>query len=122
MLRMPWPPKELSPNSRKQHRYTTEQRANFKAAWWAVFQESRHIKTTNHLRLTFCPPCARRRDMDNMLASIKSGLDGLSTAVMTDDSNWDFTLIRGPKEAHGAVYVEFIDPPKTDVLIEGVIG
>lgn len=55
----------------------------------------------------FCPPDRKRRDVDNMLASIKSGLDGVADAIGQDDSQWQtHTITRGPVEDGGAVYVE----------------
>ncbi|MDF9301624.1 hypothetical protein P5P81_03370 [Tritonibacter mobilis] len=48
--------------------------------------------------------------MDNMLASIKSGLDGVAEAIGQDDSEWTtHTLSRGPVEKGGAVYIEIGD-------------
>jgi hypothetical protein len=42
-----------------------------------------------------------------MLASIKSGLDGVADAIGQDDSEWiTHTLSRGPVEKGGAVYIE----------------
>ena len=39
-----------------------------------------------HVRVTFHPPDMRARDLDNMFASIKGGLDGLADALGIDDS------------------------------------
>lgn len=39
-----------------------------------------------HVYLVFVPPDKRRRDADNLLASCKAALDGLSDAVGVDDS------------------------------------
>ena len=38
--------------------------------------------------LIFVPPDRRARDLDNLLASMKSGLDGLADAIGVDDSRW----------------------------------
>jgi crossover junction endodeoxyribonuclease RusA len=59
-----------------------------------------------HLRLTFHPPDKRKRDLDNMLASVKSGLDGVSDAMGVDDSRWSLTLRRGEPTPGGAVVIE----------------
>jgi crossover junction endodeoxyribonuclease RusA len=45
-----------------------------------------------NVTITFFPPDKRRRDLDNMLASLKSGLDGVSDVVGIDDSKWTITL------------------------------
>lgn len=60
---------------------------------------------TLHLAIEFCPPDNRRRDLDNMLASCKACLDGLSDALGVDDSQWTLTLLRGPKAKGGAVNI-----------------
>jgi crossover junction endodeoxyribonuclease RusA len=40
------------------------------------------------IQVTFTPPNARRRDLDNLIASIKPHLDGISDAICIDDSQW----------------------------------
>ena len=40
------------------------------------------------IQVTFHPPNARRRDVDNLIASIKPHLDGISDAIGIDDSRW----------------------------------
>ncbi|MDC0657068.1 hypothetical protein N6L27_03565 [Leisingera sp. SS27] len=62
-----------------------------------------------HVAIRFCPPDERRRDLDNMLASLKSGLDGVADATGQDDSEWSLSLERGEPEKGGAVYVEIIN-------------
>jgi len=37
------------------------------------------------LQILFLPPSKRRRDQDNLVASMKSGLDGLAQALGVDD-------------------------------------
>jgi crossover junction endodeoxyribonuclease RusA len=37
------------------------------------------------LKITFYPPDKRHRDADNMVAAIKSGLDGLADALRVND-------------------------------------
>ena len=44
--------------------------------------------------------------MDNMLASIKSGLDGVADAMGVDDKHWSITLRRGEPIANGAVMID----------------
>lgn len=40
------------------------------------------------LSIEFCPPDKRRRDDDNMLASFKSGRDGVADALGVDDNKF----------------------------------
>lgn len=44
------------------------------------------------VKVIFYPPNKRRRDMDNMLASIKAALDAVSEAWGVDDSRFRLTL------------------------------
>jgi len=106
---LPWPPKELSPNSRKHRLHTTKFRKGYKTACWAVAKEAKPDRTKTHLDITFSPPDGRRRDLDNMLGSIKYGLDGLALALGVDDSDWTLTIRKGAKVKGGAVYIELKD-------------
>ena len=117
---LPWPPRCLWPNSRVDRRAASGTRAQYradgaKATWAAGF--SRLPWERAHLRITFCPPDGRRRDIDNMLAAIKSGLDGISDVIGIDDSRWELSLRRGlvvKGGAVGAVRVALIPPfPET---------
>ena len=62
-----------------------------------------------HVSITFHPPSNRRQDLDNMLASIKSGLDGVADAIGVDDSNWTITIARG--DVRGCVAVHLAEVP-----------
>lgn len=102
---LPWPPKELMPNRKKQHRYTRDIRKKYKEACWALAREARF--RAEHLDITFHPPCGRRRDLDNLLAAMKAGLDGLALAMGVDDSEFTFTIRKGdPKRPDGCVVVK----------------
>jgi crossover junction endodeoxyribonuclease RusA len=43
-----------------------------------------------HLQLTISPPDKRHRDTDNVIASLKSALDGIADATGIDDSRWQW--------------------------------
>jgi len=58
------------------------------------------------LTITFCPPNKSRRDEDNMLASIKAGLDGVAEAWRVDDSRFRLAIEIGDVVKHGAVILE----------------
>lgn len=92
-ITLPWPPSALSPNTRHAH---WSQLARAKAR----YREDCHLEALAcgarkmasdarpHLHLTFVPPDKRRRDLDNLIASMKSGLDGIADALGVDDSRW----------------------------------
>lgn len=102
-LVLPFPPRDLMPNRKKQHRYTKDIRNGYKKDCWTLAKEAKF--RASHLDITFYPPTGHRRDLDNLLAAMKSGLDGLSLAMGIDDAEWTFTLRRGPIHRPGGKVV-----------------
>ena len=119
---LPWPAPCLWPNSRVDRRKSSGVRSAYradgaKAAWAAGFRRLPWDRA--HLRITFCAPTKTRRDLDNMLAAIKSGLDGVSDAIGIDDSRWELTLRRGAAVKPGEVRVALIAPSSQDTIFGG---
>lgn len=106
-IRLNWPARELSPNSRTDRRSATRAR---QAARTEAFMEAKRLRlvvtASAHLQLVFHAPDQRRRDLDNLLASLKSHLDGLALAADVDDSGWSFTIRKGTPVAGGCVIVD----------------
>ena len=82
--------------------------------------EIRHLKTLHalresdslveaaerlHLTITFVPPNRRAHDLDNCLARMKSGLDGLADVLGVDDKHWTLTISKADTVG-GIVQVE----------------
>lgn len=106
MIILPWPPSCLSPNSRTDRRATSGVRAKYRfdaKILTLAFKGEYHA----HLEITFHPPDKRGRDLDNMLASIKSGLDGIADGFKCNDATWALTIRRGDPTPGGAVAVQF---------------
>ena len=59
--------------------------------------------------LTFVPPDRRRRDLDNLLASMKSGLDGLADAMGIDDSHWKLAIEMSPETVKGGAVLVTVE-------------
>jgi crossover junction endodeoxyribonuclease RusA len=55
--------------------------------------------------LKFFPPDARKRDLDNMLSSCKSALDGMADALEVNDQRFAFVLRRCDPVKGGRVVV-----------------
>lgn len=88
---LPWPGRELSPNAR--HRHWSEKSSATKAYRDIAYVLGRQAMGSRagapdgeyRVALRFRPPNIRNRDQDNMVASMKSGLDGLARAIGLDD-------------------------------------
>ena len=95
IVTLPWPDKLMSPNARLHWRAKVgpKQSARIAAGWSAVsakgFQEAKErlVGSDGPIRvsITFYPPDARRRDDDNMIASMKAARDGIAEALCVDD-------------------------------------
>jgi crossover junction endodeoxyribonuclease RusA len=96
MIVLPWPPKELSPNARVHFRAKAAAVKAYRetAYWLAKAKPLAMPEGSIALRFDFHPPDKRRRDLDNMLASIKAGVDGIADAHEVDDQRFGFWLSR----------------------------
>lgn len=108
LIRLPWPHRDLSPNARGHWSKKAKAARNYRADACLLSQamgcRGLGCKTLT-VEITFYPPDNRARDTDNMLASIKSGLDGIADATGVDDSLWHYGVARGEKVKGGAVLV-----------------
>lgn len=105
---LPWPPSQLNPNRSKHWSLVAPFKKKYRAAcgWQAVAQGAKKLQAERlTVHLTFYPPDRRPRDADNMLASMKSGLDGLADVLGVDDSKWTLTFEVSP-DLGGMVRVE----------------
>lgn len=104
----PWFPKELSPNSRLHWAKLAKFKKDYRIEWWAIaLKEARKINLPEgkiELTIEFYPPSRRRYDLDNCLASIKSGLDGLADALQVNDNRFLLT-VRMVDEVRGWIKV-----------------
>lgn len=110
-MTLPWPPRELSPNARVHWTRLSAVKARYRLACGLV-AKSQGATAIGHrgslpVALTFCPPDRRRRDLDNMLASVKSGLDGLADVLGADDSRWTITIEVDRERRGGFVEVRY---------------
>lgn len=114
-ITLPWPDKGLSPNARAHWRKVAKLRAIQRLE---CFAETRHQIGTPRIRegatflvlLTFCPADRRKRDRDNLGASMKSALDGVADALGINDSQFVQVAYRvGEPAAEACVRVEITD-------------
>lgn len=108
IVTLPWPPKTLSPNARVHWAKLARAKKEYReaCAWAAVYQGAKRVRAEKlHIALTFTPPSRRRFDIDNCLARMKSGLDGLADVLGVDDSKWSMEISRS-EDIGGFVRVE----------------
>ena len=107
-ITLSWPDKRLSPNARVHWATLSEVKRAARAEGFALAREALGRDTITgplHVSLTFHPPTRRKADLDNMLASMKACLDGISQAVGVDDSAWELSLRKGEPMKSGCVVV-----------------
>ena len=115
-IELPWPSRQLSPNSRQHWSAAAKAKKAFRARC-RVLAEGQALGLLKNasgavlVALTFFPPDRRARDLDNLLASMKAGLDGLADAMGIDDSRWRLSIQKSETTVPGGV-----------VLVEITIG
>lgn len=98
-LTLPWPPKDLSPNARVHWtKRSKAAKAYRKECGWQVVAAGPRPKFAPSgpitLDVEFVEPDNRKRDLDNMLASIKAGIDGIADALGVNDRRFVFRIAR----------------------------
>jgi len=91
IIYLPWPPKELSPNATLHWAKKAKYKKLYRQTCWALTLESKVKVSTDGripMTVTFYPPDKRHRDADNMVASIKAGLDGVADALKVNDKQF----------------------------------
>lgn len=111
-ITLPWPTKWLSPNARlhwtQKHKVHRAWRKIGAAETLAQGIRRNDFDIPQDLKVTlvFSPPDKRQRDLDNMLASCKPMLDGISDVIGIDDSKWQIALRREAPVKGGSVRIE----------------
>ncbi len=93
---LPWPPMELSPNHKRKvypktlSRIIRNYRATARILTYEVAQKVRirNVVGKVNIEFHFYPPDNVRRDEDNLLATMKAGIDGIADAICVND--WFF--------------------------------
>ncbi len=97
-LTLPWPPTTLSPNARLHWAVLAKAKKTYREACAIVARQqgARPLGADAlHLTLTFYAPTRREFDLDNALARMKAGLDGLADVLGVDDKHWSLTIQKG---------------------------
>lgn len=112
-ITLAWPPTELSPNSRLHWTKIAKAKKAYRnaCALEAIMQGiERTTAPRLHLALEFVPPTRRMPDADNLLARMKSGIDGLADVLKLDDKHWEFSISRCSLPVKGGIVRVTITP------------
>lgn len=85
-MNLPWPDKHLSPNGRHHWAVRNEYRERAIMAGYTAAIGWTLPGGAVQARLIIHPPDGRRRDIDNIFASLKPTIDGVFIALQDDDS------------------------------------
>lgn len=106
-ITLPWPPAKLSPNARGHWRTKENARTEYKKACFLIAGIGPAVLGNIHLVVTFHPPTKAHRDLDNCLAAIKYGLDGVAERWGINDKLFrPITIDMGEPVKGGAVVIK----------------
>lgn len=114
-IELPWPDSSLAPNRKNGrhwgavHSAKVKRLADARYLALAAMRQQGYAPPPGTLPLvvTFHAPDKRRRDLDNLLASLKADFDGLSHALGVDDQLFEpITIRRGEQARPGKVVLE----------------
>lgn len=91
VVTIPWPLKGLSPNARMHWAALARVKKEYRAACYVLAKQARmQAPSAGLIRidLEFHQPSRRDYDRDNLIASMKAGLDGLADAMGVDDKRF----------------------------------
>ena len=95
-----WPPSDLSPNKRLHWAKLASAKKQYRKDCYSVSKEqlkkyreiTKNIPKRLVLEMTFIPPDRRSYDRDNLVARMKSGIDGLADALKIDDKQFNTVI------------------------------
>tara|TARA_R100001463_G_scaffold101873_1_gene156295 strand:- start:852 stop:1280 length:429 start_codon:yes stop_codon:yes gene_type:complete len=94
-----WPPSDLSPNARLHWAKLARAKKHYRQACLSVTKEQlkkypnyNELPEVLVLEMTFIPPDRRSYDRDNLVARMKSGIDGLSDALRINDKRFNTVI------------------------------
>jgi crossover junction endodeoxyribonuclease RusA len=106
---LPWPQPKLSPNSRTHWSILAREKKIYRGACWATAKDQLKGWMPELpigpllLELEFVPPHRREYDRDNLVARMKSGIDGLCDALRCDDKRFTTLTARVNAEQIGGL-------------------
>ena len=113
LIELPYPNKDLNPNRKNGSHWAVTKTAKDSAlntAFILTKQAAVGVKFINApitMTITFIQSDKRHRDLDNLLSSSKSMIDGVASAIGVDDKYFEpVTLKRGYNKSQSATIME----------------
>ncbi len=104
---LPFPSPDLSPNARlhwaKVAKAKSAYRASCNARALLALKKPWLYEAPYQLDLEFFKPTKRSQDLDNLLARMKSGIDGVCTAIGIDDKDFKSVTVSAAQDTGGFV-------------------
>lgn len=109
VLELPWPHKDLSPNARVHFMALSRAKKKYRTdCRYLALAAKATAQGPQTLAFTFHPPHNRKYDRDNLIASMKAGIDGLADALKINDSDFHLGAIEIGAQAQGGKVRVFI--------------
>ena len=93
-----WPPSDLSPNKRLHWAQLAKAKKSYRQKCNTVSKHQlkkykfKELPEKLVLEMTFIPPDKRNYDRDNLVARMKSGIDGLADALRINDKRFNTVI------------------------------
>ena len=108
LIELPWPPKQLSPNARLHWRAVHKAKSAYKLECVTLLRPLMPPRVSDGrlpITVTICPPDNRKRDRDNIQASLKYALDCVAKWLGVDDYLFDPSYTFGEPVKGGRISI-----------------
>jgi crossover junction endodeoxyribonuclease RusA len=110
VIELPWPPSKLSRNgSQGDYRGKADAACKYRSDCYYSAKSALQGYAVSDgpimLDMTYCAPDERKRDLDNLLAMTKQGIDAIAQILGVDDYRFEYTVRRGAKAKGGKIIV-----------------
>ena len=111
-IELPLPPRELHPNARPHHMAKARAKKAYREqVFWTAKSANLSVPIGDGdiaIRITVYPKTKHIPDRDNLVAWLKSGLDGLADAMGVNDQRFDARAYIGDPVKGGKVCIEVL--------------
>lgn len=105
-VKLPWPARALSPNVRVHWSVEAKAKKKYRRDCYYATRAAKASASASEsvtLSFTFYPPHNRGYDKDNLIAQMKSGIDGIADALGIDDKHFHLGAVELGERIEGGV-------------------